>query len=106
MTDQLESKMINLCVAYRDVGEGREQEQGRGSVADRDVGNEREQGRGSVADRDVGNEREQGRGSVADRDVGNEREQGRGSVADGDVGAGAAIAETVFDRSTPNGSAT
>ena len=74
MTDQLESKMINLCVAYRDVGEGREQEQGRGSVADRDVGNE--------------------------------REQGRGSVADGDVGAGAAIAETVFDRSTPNGSAT
>ena len=90
MTDQLESKMINLCVAYRDVGEGREQEQGRGSVADRDVGNEREQGRGSVADRDVGNE----------------REQGRGSVADGDVGAGAAIAETVFDRSTPNGSAT
>jgi len=27
MTDQLESKMIDLCVAYRDVGEGREQEQ-------------------------------------------------------------------------------
>ena len=26
MTDQLESKIINLCVAYMDVGEGREQE--------------------------------------------------------------------------------
>ena len=41
-----------------------------GGVAYRDVGNEREQGRGSVAYRDVGNEREQGRGSVAYRDVG------------------------------------
>ncbi len=26
MTDQFRSKMINLCVAYRDVGEGREPE--------------------------------------------------------------------------------
>ena len=26
MTDQFGSKIINLCVAYRDVGEGREQE--------------------------------------------------------------------------------
>ena len=44
--------------------------------------------------------------AIADRDVGNEREQGRGSVADRDVGGRAAIAETVFDRSTPNESAT
>jgi len=26
MTDQIGSKIINLCVAYMDVGEGREQE--------------------------------------------------------------------------------
>ncbi len=26
MTDQFEPKIINLCVAYMDVGEGREQE--------------------------------------------------------------------------------
>ena len=26
MTDQIGSKIINLCVAYTDVGEGREQE--------------------------------------------------------------------------------